>query len=638
MNNLARAGERLDPQVAAALEEEGLKVAPGDVFIKKDGYYLRVSGFSWKARHFREGPRDVLHIETERRGKSGWERASAYPVSEFASCLSGQHPEYIQVHEPIERLEGRSLDDLVKFEQEYREQQKQQQATGTALTLRHSKEHLEALRDSVQDKRNRIMVTQRLIERRVRAMQYLASGLYDQLKYIVKIIEVGELYLGVREQIYHLREGEPAPMGTPITFHQLVLYMDEEVGDIQWRGSQQGIDFQSIEEFDQWLLQSNHLDILLPEEKGIVFLRVSRQRRTYSEDAFFNAKLDAENKQSYALIKNGGNVYRIWTELPLGTRLFPSNKEWALIEAGEEESNDPFTGERRTRKALPRETEQKEFSYKRNMAFLQGLLDRTEVFWPLPGAINLFDLDSYEGMVVLVRDDEPALTDGKPSYKEWKEALNAQVVRGSRVYLAPIPYGYLSDNGLKDRFLTYRQYIPPHPQPGVYSVEEVDSWSRYYDREFRILYQPGDEVSGGWGSYEYHERKNRLSFLLRPGDPFVLNYDGMSIEDLEHYISSRRERRNYLDMLPVLRGILTALLEERAYEQEFARLLHERDGYAVEAIQEAVAWWKTKNIWQRPIGKDDAKAWRMIRQRLDKQGQQEGDDLPLFTDLEGAGQ
>lgn len=637
MESIIKAGE-VDPKIAEALAAHGTAVEVGDMFINNYGDVLRIEGFRWHDYHYNkpQPPTPILHVRIFRRGRNGeWSSYGDTRIEEFARHLSGSNPDYVKLYAPIEELEARSIDEMLRLEAEYLSQNQQEAAAGTSLTLRHSKEHLEAIRDSIDAKRNRITVTKRLIERKVRAMQYMAEGLYKQLQYVTKIIEVGELYLGIREQIYHIRQGEPAPIGTPITFHQLVLYMDEEAGDIEWRGEHQGIDFQSIEAFDEWLLKDNHVDTILPEPKGIVFLKVTRQERDYHPNPFFNAEMKAKNRRAYALIKNGGNVYRIWTVLPLETRLFPSNEEWAMLEEGEVEDSTyaarsafGIGGGGTTRKDADG-AEKRTFSYRRNMALVQGLLDRTEVFQPMPGIVNLFDLDSYEGMIQLIRDDEPSLTSGRLSYRDWKKALNSVIQRGSRVFLAPIPRHYRSDDGLNDRYLVYYRpgNLPPAPAPGVYSVEEVLSEKDLgqFDEKgkFRILYNPKDEVlAGGWGSFDYHERKKSISFLLNPSDPFVLNYDGLDIDEIDYHISNRRERRHYLDMLPVLHGIRLALIEERAYEQEFARLLQEKHGYPLEAIQEAIQWWKDKVIWKRPIGKDDAKAWRMIKRRLNKQ---EGD-------------
>lgn len=622
---LIKAGE-VDPKIVEALAEHGASVEIGDAFIEKDGCVYRVSAFEWRHEHYRghDGKMDVLYVRMEGRNEDGtWRGVGAIRVDDFAHRSQGENPSYMKLYAPVEELEARSVDEMLQLEAEYLKRDEQEAKAGTALTLRHSKEHLEAIRDSIEQKRNRIAVTQRFIERKVRRMQALARGLYEQLKYVTKIIQVGELYLGVNEQIFHLRQGAPAPIDTPVTFHQLVLYMDEEAGDIEWRNGHQGIDFQSVEAFDEWLLRDSHVDIILPEPKGIVMLKISRQRREYSGNPWFDAEMNAKNQKVYALIKNGENVYRIWTTLPVGDRFFPSNEEWALIEAGLQEDVHPLTGEKRTYASGA--TENQEFGYKRNMAFLQGLLDRTEVFQPMPRLINLFDLDSYEGLIQMIRDDEPSLTSGRVSYKDWKNALNSQIQRGSRVYIAPFKSSHID---IRNRFLIYfagEYSAPPPPPPGVYTVEEVGNWRLRKDtgdtepREYRILYNPGDEVYGSWGDYDPHERKKRLSFLLRFYDDFVLNYDGLGIDEIDYHISNRRARRAYLEMLPVLHGIRRALIEERAYEQEFARFLHEKEGYPVDAIREAIEWWKNKVIWKRPIGKDDSKAWRMIKRRLNKQ-------------------
>jgi len=36
-------------------------------------------------------------------------------------------------------------------------------------------------------------------------------------------------------------------------------------------------------------------------------------------------------------------------------------------------------------------------------------------------------------------------------------------------------------------------------------------------------------------------------------------------------------------------------------------------------IWKAVDWWKHKVIWKRPIRQDDAKAWRMIKGRINRE-------------------
>ena len=104
--------------------------------------------------------------------------------------------------------------------------------------------------------------------------------------------------------------------------------------------------------------------------------------------------------------------------------------------------------------------------------------------------------------------------------------------------------------------------------------------------------------------------------MLYPGDEFVLNYDRLSLDDIEYYINSRIDRENYLSMLPILRGIRHERLKEMEWERGFVENLSLRMKIKENAVWKAIEWWKNKVIWKRPIMKDDAKALRMITQKL----------------------
>lgn len=67
--------------------------------------------------------------------------------------------------------------------------------------------------------------------------------------------------------------------------------------------------------------------------------------------------------------------------------------------------------------------------------------------------------------------------------------------------------------------------------------------------------------------------------------------------------------------------------DELEQEKAFVRLLIDRNISKFDLNEEELAeklwslvdWWKFKNVWKRPIEKDDAKALRMIEKRLHKQ-------------------
>jgi len=267
-----------------------------------------------------------------------------------------------------------------------------------------------------------------------------------------------------------------------------------------------------------------------------------------------------------------------------------------------------------------------EFSYKRNAMLLQGLIDRTDLFHPMAHLPILSKEETWNGLINLVYDDEPALTDGEHiPYRLWHAELNANIKRGSRVIVAR--HSSLYDLDVRcSRFLVYYQKgnAPPPPRPGIYTVEEIRNLRTLSSREQECLiirYNPGDMVYSRWYR-DIHRRKNRLAFYLYRRDPFVLNYDQINLADVRFYITCRYERRNYLDMLPTLLEIEQRRTKELAWESNFVKLVAHRLECDETLVWESVEWWKNKVIWKRPIRADDTKALRMIEARVKRQMKQ----------------
>lgn len=108
----------------------------------------------------------------------------------------------------------------------------------------------------------------------------------------------------------------------------------------------------------------------------------------------------------------------------------------------------------------------------------------------------------------------------------------------------------------------------------------------------------------------------RVGWVIRKDDTFLLNYDLVTLEDLDYYIESRIERHNFLDMMALLWDLRDALRKERAWEAHFVTLVAQRQGVPEETVWEAVRWWKEKVIMVRALTADESKALRMIESRV----------------------
>ena len=483
------------------------------------------------------------------------------------------------------------------------------------VTLAQQKELLiRQMSDLEQMAQHYRMAIQYRLQNKIREFNKTCSVFRKQLNNIQKVLSMLQLYMGDEHCVTQLSTGENAVAEVPLSIHQQLLFMDEECGII----TDGGIDIERIEEFDKWLMQDNHLEIILPEKKGIVALKPRRFRKEYG-DRYYTSLMNQWNRHTFFIIRNGENVYRIDSDhIEISERLFPLRAEMQSLYDRAMQANE-FQKE-----SCKDEIQSANERYCRIILFLQGLMDHTEVFNPVPDGVNLFKPESYAGWVNMVYDDEPSLTDGRLSYAEWLIRINDGIKRGSRiVYCAPDRYDIGWHKGdLRSfanrhlmRFYENEFAIPDLPVSGIYTVDDV----KYENQAFLgFKYMPEDN---GFGYYS-DARKNRLTFRLRHEDK-VINYDRISLEDIEFYLNSRLERKHYLNVLPVLLEVRKSLLREQKQEDAFRWMMIgelRKSGMTEETasrhIDEAIDWWKYKNIWKRPISDDDAKALRMIRKRV----------------------
>ena len=166
--------------------------------------------------------------------------------------------------------------------------------------------------------------------------------------------------------------------------------------------------------------------------------------------------------------------------------------------------------------------------------------------------------------------------------------------------------------------------MPEFPSTGLYSSDEITIIDHYENRMpvkmkhpkpvFRYL--PGDKV---WdrSEYEERERKNRVAWQYQMD--YVLNYDAVTLEELQGYLEDRTLRTDFASMIPVLVKMKLFKLQEARDETAFKELLSEdirkETGKAPSSasIDEAVSWWKSKVIYTRALRSDDRIKTRLIK-------------------------
>jgi hypothetical protein len=601
-------------EIQKALQENSLDLQPGDLVMDDDGDILRVDRVWYDAENSYTNKNYRVRVALSSKYNDGkWHRYGDVALEEFIT--DGCAPKYVKADRPLEDIEKDAVAAMANPDA-FGMEEINEDNIERAMVVSGGDQHVRQLRTVVTEKLRAVELIRRTMEAKRERLSQIASSMRESLTVMQKVIGALELYLGVYEEITQIRDGMSAPEDEPIHLRQLILYMDEECGDPRpnRKTGQPGIDFASVEDFDEWLLKDDHLDKMMPEQKGIVAICPSRQKREYDKNPFWNAELNARNRMTYLLIRNGQRVYRIWTSTMISDRLYPGDDEMEKLIATVQEHGRHWRD--------GREAADKDFSYKRNALLLQGIVDRTDVFKPMTHIPNLFDPATYLGLIIFVRDGELALHTGREYYNAWHERINAGIKRGSRIVLAGVSWYRV---GKSHRFArSYGSWrsetdsSPQGPSAGVYTVEDIEPDKDRPGQELLVIYyNPGDQVwyGSGW-EYDPHPRKNRLSFRVQRNEWFVLNYDQISLDDVEYYIASRIERKDYLEVLSTLWAIREARLEEIEYERQLVKLIVGRQECNERAVWQAIEWWKIKNVWKRPIGKDDSLALRMIEKRL----------------------
>ena len=484
---------------------------------------------------------------------------------------------------------------------EFLEKQQEFDVTDSSLMSTHSKEALEMLASTLEEKSSKLAMIQMFmkneVETRKNQMQQMVWAMQDQYRAMLgnitklqRVIQSLSLYLGLDEEIVQFQVGVPAAEEELITFRQLTLYIDEEVGD----ASDGGMDINNLEDFENWLKVPENLKQVFPEPKGMVAFKPRRKPKDYG-DKWDNALMAPRNNTTFFLIRNGGNLYYIYSpNISVGRFMFPSEKEmqelWNTMQSSRWESD--------------REKAIEEVQNNMKLALLfQGLIDRTDVFNPHP-VVNLFK--GGEGVVKFLYDGDGGLDDGRKPFRQFQKEVNETLERGDRIVVVPGLPSYKHDHDRYLRFYAYDRSAPYPPTEGIFNLDLKKD--RYKKNDVLTILAP---VTNSW-----RDTNRNFSYVIEKDDTEILAYDKVSLEEAEYYLTNRRDRHNYLDMIPVLKKLVAELKHETYLEQMCAATFAFKLKVPIEEVQESIQWWKHKVIRKRPLAADEAKAWRMISKRL----------------------
>jgi hypothetical protein len=467
-----------------------------------------------------------------------------------------------------------------------------------------------------------------LLEDKKRILEYHLEKFTEMSSTLTEAIWTLNLYAGVNEQIVQLKKGEPCPATEKVRIRQNLLFMDEECAVAADKG---GIDFQNIEEFDKWVIKPKHLAQVLPEKKGVVALRVRRSSKDYDPHPWVNAEMNKPNFVTYFLIRNGDNIYRIYSDIVVHEVLFPRRNEFdaffkdinSVYRPGEhrfhEVEEEIKPGSIKFMKAMKDCDKEKRHFY-RILLILQGLFDRTQVFAPIEGdRVNVLDRREYNDTFEFIYDAEMLLPDGRERFWDWVERVNGELQVGHRIVGEFHSYG--SSFSRKDRVKPDTAETPDAHE--LYTIERREG------EGFVFLYKRSERI---WRRYDpWSDKDNdgpakvRASCLVYADDRFIINIDAVTLDEVEFYLESRLDRHNYIQMFPLLEVVKKIKKKEAEEEAPFIKLLTGKliTGFKIstkkaeEEVVRLIKWWKYKNKTHRALCSNDELALKQIIQEYD---------------------
>ena len=392
--------------------------------------------------------------------------------------------------------------------------------------------------------------------------QELKSQIAEMEKWLkgkYRVICAYETYLGTKEEIVELI-GEGKTSNEPIHLYQAVRFMDEEYGIVNLEKitettyvEMDAFDYKNIDLFDKWITENYKM--FIPSERGIVMWRIKRLRKDYG-DTWENMVCNGYNANCYFLIRNGERLYRVFSDVSSkDDTMFPTEQQ-SLMAGRKWSTSKEFDQESFMENTLP---------WKYILVAIQGILDRTNIL----GTDCQFKTNLLRGLfdkekIVLVRDKERKDLIGDNTMPSWsnylKENRNKTKI-GDRIIITDLwgsknyyvghtdDISFICDHNIGWR----RRWVGIPNRSKVYEIKDYDEKKDKY----KILYFEErwfDDI-----------KKKRTAIWLDKTEFF--NLSQTTEEDLKYYLNDRRERENYLDMLPKVK-LAYKYFKTKAYERE----------------------------------------------------------------------
>ena len=412
------------------------------------------------------------------------------------------------------------------------------------------------------------------MEFQVMALLANVRPLQDMVSTVQAKLFTLELYAGIHENVRQFQSGATASAQDKLTILQRMVYMDEE-SLLDYQAG--GMDYQSVDEWDEWLARPDNLKRVMPFPKTMMIARVRRfnkDRETHTiSDIFVNIAAEKADKKTFIYIRNGDNLFRIDTAIDFGAKAFPDPESISLTE---EMVFEIFCSEvRRIIPARQAEAEGDRYgrwhalnptsvyyddamkmrkseidAFRRFGLILQGLFDRSDILKPCH-AVKLWEDESFAQNVRLILDSDRTLYQGDaPDFESYRSQLNAQATEDS-VFIGQKDY-WLRREAEKENERQQRDCRIKRPTIYKRFQPENDPGPKLMCSGTALR---GGKVSFGWDKLSEARGGDRIvrkSISVPLSE--LLNISAYRKGDFKRFFADPRTREHYMQWAPLLLG------------------------------------------------------------------------------------
>lgn len=387
------------------------------------------------------------------------------------------------------------------------------------------------------------------------------NDIREHISELMKGIESLDMYTGKGIHVEAISKGISAPPEIPLTLVQTRLYAQEELA--VWVDIFENFDFGNQNEFKKALRAHPGLvDQIFPTERCVLLMSIRRDSIHYSENLFKNAMLNTANLESFMLVRDGENIYQVFSPIEShasSSKLFPSQGDLDAPFRGVDGKSITFEDLRYADRKQG--FQDNALHYKRYLILMCGLDSREKLFGQFHNELDPFAFISlnfqnkYFNFIYDGGDNMlPTSYESRPSIDRWIQNMNKYLTKGSHV------------------ICEWRKIVTYETAPHLFEMN-ARGYSYKFKKTFteeayaitRAIDHKGELIVEVPLHNYYHDGKKPRKYKVKLNNKDVNGFiclDMMTVEDVNYYLYNRSARSSNVNIIRILKRAAAFLADK----------------------------------------------------------------------------